>query len=314
MRAMMSGSDPHTPATTPPDRPIGRRSGYVVLVGPANVGKSTLMNRLVGQKLASVSPKPQTTRHRIMGVLTDARRQIVFLDTPGLLEPRMALHTAMLRTARHAVSEADVVLAIHDATHAPDRFAETLEETRTARATLVVALNKVDRVKKPALLPLIASLHETAPGAEIVPISALTGDNVPRLLEVLTAALPEGPALYPEETLTEHPERFFVAELVREQVLLRFREEVPHAVQVEIEQFLEQEGRRDEIDATVCVERESQKRILVGAGGRAIKELGVAARASVEEFLDRPVILRLFVKVVPDWRNDARSLRRMGYE
>jgi GTP-binding protein Era len=290
------------------------RAGYVVLVGLPNVGKSTLMNRFVGQKLASVTPKPQTTRHRIMGVVTEPGRQVVFLDTPGLLEPRSRLHAAMLRSARQAIAEADVVLAIHDVTRPLDAFAPVLVEVRPPGATLVVALNKIDRVSKPDLLPMLGRVHSETGGAEIVPISALTGDNVDRLLDVIGNVLPEGPPLYPADTLTEHPERFFVSELIREQVLLRFREEVPHAVEVEVERFLEQPGRRDEIDATICVERPSQKRILVGAGGQSIKELGIESRRALEVFLDRPVILRLFVKVVPDWRGDARSLRRMGYE
>jgi GTP-binding protein Era len=178
---------------------------------------------------------------------------------------------------------------------------------------LLVALNTIDRIPKNQLLPMLDRLKDEIPEAALVPISALTGDNVDRLWEILLSMIPDGPPYYSLEAITEHPERFFVAEIIREQILLQFREEVPYAVQVEIERFEEPEGLKNEIDAVIIVERDSQKAILIGSKGSAIKQLGVRSRAAVEEFLERPVVLKLFVKVVPGWRQDPRALRRMGY-
>lgn len=297
------------------DSPPGFRSGYVAIVGRPNVGKSTLLNQLVGQKLAIVSPKPQTTRHRVMGIWSDDGHQMILLDTPGLLEPKYRLHEVMMRTARHALDEADVVLAIHDMTRDVGELDTTLAEAKRARGTLVIALNKVDKVPRDRCLPVLEKLHAETDGADVVPISALKGDNVDRLFGVLRDALPEGPPYYPPDLVTEQPERFFVSEIVRENVLTGFRDEVPYSVEVEIEHFEEgTDGLRDVIHAAVLVERDSQKGILIGKGGKAIKELGTRSRVAIEEFLERPVILKLFVKVVPDWRRDARALRRMGYE
>jgi GTP-binding protein Era len=291
------------------------RAGYVALVGKPNVGKSTLLNRILGQKLSIVTHKPQTTRHRVMGIWSEGNTQIVFLDTPGILEPSYRLQNAMLQAARRAITDADLILAIHDATEPVASFDEVLPELSIGKKTVVVALNKIDRVVRKEMLPVIQRLHEATNGAEVVPISAKNGDNVDRLLSVVVPSIPFGPPLYPADQLTEQPERFFVAEIVREQALLQFRDEVPYAVQVEIEQFLEGDGeRRDEIHATICVERESQKRILVGSQGSAIRELGTKSRQAIEAFLERDVVLKLFVKVVPDWRQDPRRLRQMGYE
>ncbi len=297
------------------DEKSPHRSGYVALVGRPNVGKSTLLNALLGQKLAIVSPKPQTTRHRVMGVVSDAGHQMIFLDTPGLLTPRYRLQRAMLAAARRALMEADVILVLHDVTTPMAHLVESMTEARRGRGRLMVALNKVDRIARHDVLPMIDAVTTDAPDLEVVPISALEGENLDRLLSVVGDALPPGPPLYPEDTLTEHPERFFVSEIIRENVLAQFRDEVPYAVQVEIDAFTEGDGtRRDEIHATVCVERPSQKRILVGAHGSAVKELGIQSRRAIEEFLDRPVVLKLFVKVVPDWRQDPRRLREMGYD
>lgn len=295
--------------------PAAFRTGYVALVGRPNVGKSTLLNRILGQKLSIVTHKPQTTRHRIVGIHSDEAAQIVFLDTPGFLEPTYRLQETMVQAARRAIVDADVVVGIHDATSPVTAFDAVLPELPQGRKPVILVVNKIDRVPKPELLPIMQTLHDAVPEAEIIPLSAKTGDNVGRLLAVMRPLLPEGPALYPTDQLTEQPERFFVAEIVREQALLQFRDEVPYALQVDIEQFLEGgEDRRDEIHATIMVERESQKRILVGAGGASVKELGTKSREAIEAFLDRPVILKLFVKVVPDWRQDPRRLRQMGYE
>jgi len=294
--------------------PADFRSGYIVFLGKPNVGKSTLLNRILGQKLAIVSPKPQTTRQRVMGILSDETHQAILVDTPGLLVPHMPLHTIMLAAARNALSDADVILAIHDATRPIAEFDETLKEATRSRGSLLVALNKVDRVKKPLLLTMIEHVHAVTDGAEIVPISALDGDNVDILLGLMKAALPVGPPYYPTDVLTDQPERFFVSEIIRETILIRFSDEVPHAVQVEVERFEEAEGRKDEIDAVIHVERASQKAILIGRAGRAIKEIGIQSREAIEAFLERPVVLKLFVKVVPSWRRDPRAIRRLGLD
>ncbi len=291
----------------------GFRSGYVALVGRPNVGKSTLLNRLVGQKLAIVSPKPQTTRRRVVGIWSDSGHQIVFLDTPGLLRPRYALQSLMLQAARSAILEADIVLGLHDVTDGADLFAEMFGEASRGRGRLVVALNKVDLMKRERLLPLIDRLSREVTDAPLVPISALTGENVERLWEVLKEGLPPGPPYYSPDAVTEHPERFFVAEIIRERVLIQYRDEIPYATEVEIESFEETPGLKDEIRAVIYVERDSQKGILIGSKGAAIKSLGVAARKEIEAFLERPVVLKLFVKVAPGWRRDARALRRLGY-
>ncbi len=300
--------------TNLPENPDGGfRSGYVALVGRPNVGKSTLLNRLVGQKLAIVTPKPQTTRRRVVGIWSDDTHQMIFLDTPGLIRPRYRLQSFMLQVARSAVSEADVILALHDATDGVDVLQETLHESAKGRGRLIVALNKIDLIKKERLLPMIDQLSRELADTPLVPVSALRGENVEALWDELREALPIGPPYYPPEAVTEHPERFFVAEIVREQILFQFRDEVPYATEVEVERFEESPGRKDEIDAVIYVERPSQKGILIGNRGAAIKALGIAARAEIEAFLERPVVLKLFVKVVPGWRRDARALRRMGF-
>lgn len=226
----------------------------------------------------------------------------------------MPLHDVMLAAARNALGDADVVLAIHDVTRPIEEFGATIDETRRSRGRLIVAMNKMDRIKKPLVLAMIERVHEQTGGADVVPLSALTGDNVDRLLGLVKAALPVGPPYYPPDVLTDQPERFFVSEIIRETILLRFRDEVPHAVQVEIERFEEQPGLKDEIDAVIYVERDSQKAILIGRAGKAIKELGIAAREAIETFLDRGVVLKLFVKVVPAWRQDVRAIRRLGLD
>jgi len=298
-------SEPHdTPAAA-------HRSGYVAIAGAPNAGKSTLLNALVKARLAAVTPKPQTSRRRTLGIVSAEAYQMILLDTPGALAPHNLMEEAMERSIVKAVDDADVVLYLVDATR-PNYVAEV--EKRSSKKPTVVALNKVDRLgKREALLPIIKSLNDRAKIREFVPISAREETNLPLLIETLVRFLPEGPAFYPADTLTEEPERFFVAELIREQIFLMFRDEVPYHTEVLIEDFVEKKGRKDLIKATVIVENESQKGILLGKGGSGIKSLGSASRTAIEEFLGRPVFLDLRVKRMARWRKDPRVLKRLGF-
>jgi GTP-binding protein Era len=288
------------------------KRGFVALVGRPNAGKSTLLNRLVGEKLAIVSDKPQTTRTRIVGVRRFPDGEVVFIDTPGIHRPLHRLNVRMVDTALDALRDADVVLVVVDASEpsgAGDRY--LMEIVRKVRATTVLALNKIDRVEKSALLPRIAD-YEPVGFADIVPVSALTGENVDRLEHVLLGHLPEGEPLYPEDHLTDQPERFFVAELVREQVLRHTRDELPFSTAVVVDKF--EEGPLLRLYCTILVERQSQKPILIGKGGATIKAIGTAARLELERFFQARVHLDLHVKVREQWREDERILDALGVE
>jgi GTP-binding protein Era len=291
------------------------KSGFVALIGRPNAGKSTLLNRLVGEKLAIVSDKPQTTRNRIIGVRTYPDAQVVYVDTPGVHRPLHRLNVRMLDAALDTLKDVDVITVVVDATDPPgggDRF--LMDVVRQARAPRVLALNKVDRLRKEALLPAIERYDRDVGFADIVPISALTGDNVDRLAQVLLAHLPEGEPLYPEDFLTDQPERFFVAEIVREQVLHHTRAELPFASAVVVDRFEEPEtpGGLLRLFCTILVERESQKPIVVGRGGAMVKAIGTAARRELERFFGAKVFLDLRVKVRADWREDERMLDTLG--
>ena len=283
------------------------RAGIVTVVGKPNAGKSTLLNRIVGEKLAIVSDKPQSTRDRVVGIRTTDDTQMVVLDTPGLLNPRYELHRAMRTTALRALADADVIVYLADAT---ERVPPTLEEaaqlTAPPRAPVISVLNKVD-----ALRPVERDeLRSLLPDARF--ISALTGDGVDALLTELSLVLPEGPFLYPEDEISTASVRFFVAELVRETALEQLDEEVPYSLACVVEEF--REGRTPVYIRTVLyVERESQKRILIGSGGQRIRDIGRAARAKVEKLVGEPVYLDLWVKVLPNWRKSDSALRRFGY-
>lgn len=291
------------------------RAGFVALIGRPNAGKSTLLNRLVGTKLAIVSDKPQTTRNRIVGVCTRPTGQIAYLDTPGIHKPLKRLNARMMDVSRAALREVEVVTLVIDATApegAGDRFVREL--VSTVRVPVVIALNKIDLVDKATLLPRIAALAERAIAADIVPVSATTGENVDRLESVLLAHLPESEPLFPEDYLTDQPERFFAAELVREQVLQHTHAELPFSTAVVIDQFGEPEdaGGLLRLHCSILVERDSQKPILLGKGGSMIKAIGTAARHALETFFDTRVFLDLHVKVKEDWRDDPRALADLG--
>jgi len=274
------------------------------------VGKSTLLNALLGRKLSIVTPKAQTTRHRILGILSEPSVQIVFLDTPGIIRPRSGLHQSMMRRVSAAVGEADLLLFLADASaDQPDTF--SLEQTSHRRSILV--LNKIDLVRPAQVLPLVEAYVKLRAFEAVVPVSALKGDNLSPLLTEIRERLPQGARLYPDDMISEHPERFFVSEIIREKVFERYRQEVPYTVAVNISRYEENPGRKDLVHADIVVERASQKGILIGAGGKALKAVGIAARKDIETFLGRPVFLKLFVKVRPNWRNRDVLLRSFGY-
>jgi GTP-binding protein Era len=289
------------------------KAGLVALVGRPNAGKSTLLNRLVGQKLAIVSDKPQTTRNRIVGVRQYEEGQVVYLDTPGVHKPLHRLNVRMVDAALDTLGEVDLVAAIVDATEPTgggDRFLlDVLKRSTTPR---ILVLNKVDAIDKTQLLPRLAE-YEKEGFEEMVPVSARTGENVDRLETVLLKHLPEGDPIYPEDYLTDQPERFFVAELVREQVLQQTRDELPFSTAVVVDKFEEPDAKGlMRLYCTILVERETQKPILVGKGGAMIKAIGTAARKELEAFFDARVFLDLHVKVKEGWREDERTLDSLG--
>lgn len=292
------------------------RSGFVAVVGRTNVGKSTLVNRLVGEKVAIVTPKPQTTRNVIRGILNEARGQMVFLDTPGLHRPRTRMNQAMVRLALDSLEGVDVVLWMLDATSPWQAEEEQIAaRLKGAGAPLVLVPNQVDRLRdKASLLPLMAQLAERFPEAAIYPMSALEARDLPGLLDVLFPLLPEGEPLFPLDLYTDQPERQLVAEVVREHVFHRTRQEVPHCVGVVVEDFreAEEEGGKVTVHCAILVERDSQKPILIGKGGQTLKAIGTAARKELQALLGCGVELRLFVKVRPEWRENAAILRQMG--
>lgn len=291
------------------------KSGVVALIGRPNAGKSTLLNKLVGEKIAIVSDKPQTTRTRISGVLTRGEGQIVFLDTPGIHKPGYKLNRRMMSIVTDALSTVDLIMLMIDATArmgAGDRFVLDMLKRVPARAFLV--LNKVDALgDKSALLPLIAAYTAEREFAEVIPISALTGDGTELLIEHAFEYLPEGPPLYPEDELTDQPERAIVAELVREKILQTTGEEIPYVTAVVTEKWEEAEGVT-KINCLIYVERTSHRAIVIGRGGARLKEIGTQARRDIEHLLGRHVYLELFVKVREHWRDDERTLNELGIQ
>jgi len=299
--------------TSQVDHGEGYRVGTVALVGRPNAGKSTLMNRLVGSKLSIVSDKPQTTRHRIHGVLSEARGQIVFVDTPGVHRPHFRMNERMMKVTRTALADVDAVVVMIDASEPLGGGARyLLDLVGQVRCPVILALNKADSVPKPSLLPLMDRLRNEREFADIVPMSALDGDNVDALLSALFAAMPVGPPLFPEDALTDRSVRFLAAERVREQLLHRTREELPYSTAVVIDSWVEpEEGRQVEISATIYVDKDSQKPIVIGKGGRVLKAVGTAARREIADLIGQPVDLRLWVKVRPQWREKSAFLDSM---
>ena len=291
------------------------RSGFVALVGRPNAGKSTLLNRLVGAKVAIVSDKPQTTRHRILGVKTDEQGQVLYIDTPGIHRPLHKMNVRMVDAALESLRETEVVVVLVDASNKPgagDNF--VIERLKQAKVPVILALNKIDIVKKTDLLPLIAHYQQAMEFAAIVPISAATGENLEALEQEIRSRLPEGPALYPDDYLTDQPERVLAAETVREKLLTHTRDELPFTTAVVVDQFEEPKHPKApyRIFCTILVESESQKPIVVGKAGSMIKRIGTEARLDLENALEAKVFLDLHVKVKADWRDNERFLDELG--
>ena len=291
------------------------KCGHVALIGLPNVGKSTLLNKLVGEKLAITSPKPQTTRHRLLGIVNRPGAQLLYLDTPGVLEPKGPLNQSLVAAALNALAGADVVVWLVEHRPPDPRDRVLLPHLQQLSQPLVVAINKIDLVSKPRLLPLIAAYHQLFPQSPVVPISGLLGDGLPELEAEIIKLLPLAPPIYAEDQVTERTERFLVAELIRERLLHHLGEEIPHAVAVAIEEF--DECRRPDlvtIRAVIYVERQSQKGIVIGKKGHLLKTVGQEARLEMEDLLGGRVFLELWVKVWKNWRKDPRALRLLGYQ
>ncbi len=291
------------------------KAGYVALIGRPNVGKSTLMNELLGQKLSIVTPKPQTTRHRVLGISSGNEHQIIFLDTPGLLIPRYKLQETMVKTARSAIEEADVLLfmiepeeKISQANHS------ILSELVATKKTLILIINKIDLVEKDKLLPIIDQYSQSFKLSSIIPISAIKADGLEKVKQLIIEHLPVGFPFYPLDMITDQPERFFVAEIIREKIFQKYGEEIPYSTTVTIEEFKERNQGKDYVRGVIYVERASQKGIIIGKQGAALKKVGQIARAEIELFLGRPVYLELFVKVKEKWRQNEGILKELGYK
>ncbi|WP_332690929.1 GTPase Era [Halalkalibacter lacteus] len=293
----------------------GFKSGFVSIIGRPNVGKSTLLNHVIGQKIAIMSDKPQTTRNKIQGVYTSNESQIVFIDTPGIHKPKHKLGDFMMKVAQNTLREVDLVLYVVDAAEVfgsgEEFIIERLENTSTP---VFLVINKIDKIQPDKLLAVIDTYRTKYDFKEVIPISALQGNNVPTLMEQITKYLEEGPQYYPSDQVTDHPERFVVGELIREKVLHLTREEVPHSVAVNIEQMKKRESNETVyIGATIIVERSSQKGIIIGKQGSMLKEVGKRARTDIESLLGSKVFLELWVKVQKDWRNKPAHLRDFGF-
>ncbi|MBM4065266.1 MAG: GTPase Era [Planctomycetes bacterium] len=291
------------------------KSGYVAIVGKPNVGKSTLINDFLGCKLSIVTPKPQTTRKKIMGVLTKEEYQIVFYDTPGVMEPRYELQKYMVKEAFDAIEDADVVLMMAEPFEPPTEWdKEILKKLSQVNTPVILAINKIDLIEKDSLIPILSAYDQQFKFAEIVPISALKGTNLDLMINLIVKYLPEGEPFYPEDYMTDYNERFLASEIIREKVFEFYGEEIPYSTTVEIEEFKEREAGKDFIKAIIYVERDSQKGIIIGENGKAIKRVGVIAREEIEKQIGRKVFLELWVKVMEKWRKDKKKMHKLGYK
>ncbi|WP_144231263.1 GTPase Era [Lactobacillus gasseri] len=289
------------------------KSGFVALIGRPNVGKSTLLNFLVGQKVAIMSPQPQTTRNKISGIYTDDQEQIVFIDTPGIHKPKNKLDDFMDKSSYSALDEVDVVLFMVEPEPAGKGDQYIAELLKKIKKPVFLVINKIDKVHPDKLLSIIDSYKNLGDFAEIVPISASQGNNVSELIKTIAKYLPEGPQFYDADQSTDRPEYFIVAELIREQVLKLTHEEVPHATAVVVDRMRDHEGGKLQIEATIYVERPGQKGIIIGKKGQMLKQIGIAARQEIEALLGEKVNLRLWVKVQKNWRSDPAFLKSIGY-
>lgn len=289
------------------------KSGFVNIVGNPNVGKSTLMNALVGERISIITSKAQTTRHRILGIVNGEDFQIVYSDTPGVLKPNYKLQESMLNFSTSALSDADVLLYVTDVFDTYDKNVEFIEKVKMNSAPILLIINKIDLIDEEKLIVLVDKWKEYLPTAEIYPVSAINKFNVDNLFSRIKSLLPDSPPFFDKDQLTDKPARFFVTEMIREKILMNYEKEIPYSVEVEVEQFQEDE-RLIRINAVIYVERDSQKGIIIGHGGKSLKKVGTEARKDMEVFFEKKVFLELFVKVEKDWRNKDLKLKGFGYK
>lgn len=292
---------------------MAHKSGFVNIIGNPNVGKSTLMNAMVGEKLCIVTAKAQTTRHRIMGIVNGEDFQIVYSDTPGILKPVYRLQQNMMNFVDTAIGDADIILYVTDTVEKPDKNMDYVEKLSRLDCPVIIVINKIDISSQEKVRALMDWWQEKVPAAIIIPASAQENFNLEAIMNTVVEHLPESPAWYDKDTFTDRNLRFFASEIIREKILLNYKDEIPYSCQVEIETFKEGEERYD-IGAVIYVMRDSQKGIIIGKGGAALKKTGTAARIEMEDFFQKKVFLQLLVKVDPDWRESRRELRKFGYE
>ena len=292
---------------------MAHRAGFVNIIGNPNVGKSTLMNALVGEKLSIVTAKAQTTRHRIMGIVNGEDWQIVYSDTPGILKPSYRLQQNMMNFVDGAIGDADIILYVTDTVETPDKNGDYVEKLQRIQCPVIVVINKIDISDQEKVLALAGWWKEQLPNAEVIPASAQERFNLDTILEAVVSKLPVCPPWFDKDAFTDKNLRFFASEIIREKILLNYKEEIPYSCEVGIEAFREGAERYD-IDAVIYVMRESQKGIIIGKKGAALKKVGTQARIDMEDFFQKKVFLSIFVKVDPDWRENKRELRRFGYE
>lgn len=288
------------------------KAGFVNIIGNPNVGKSTLMNALVGEKLSIITSKSQTTRHRIMGIVNGEDFQIVYSDTPGIVNPHYKLHQSMMTFVSSAIEDADIFLLVTEMGETLKKE-ETLEKIIESKTPIILIINKIDLSSQEEVNDKITYWQETIPRAIIIPASALNGFNIEKVFDEIIENLPESPPYFPKDELTDKTMRFFVSEIIREKILMHYRKEIPYSCEVVVEEYKEGYDM-DRISVMIYVERESQKAIVIGKGGSMLKRIGIESRADIEEFTGKKAYLELRVKVLKDWRNDERSLRRFGYQ
>ena len=289
------------------------KAGFVNIIGNPNVGKSTLMNALVGEKLSIVTAKAQTTRHRIMGIVNGEDWQIVYSDTPGILKPNYRLQQNMLNFVDTAIGDADIILYVTDTVEKADKNEEYIQKLRNIECPVILVINKIDISSQEDVMKLMAWWQEQLPKAEILPASAQEKFNLDNIFDAILEKLPEAPAWYDKDVFTDRNLRFFASEIIREKILLNYSQEIPYSCEVEIEEFKEGRERYD-ISAVIYVLRDSQKGIIIGKGGQSLKKVGTQARLDMEDFFQKKIFLKIFVKVDPDWRESKKELRRFGYE
>lgn len=288
------------------------KSGFVNIVGNPNVGKSTLMNALVGERISIITSKAQTTRHRILGIVNGEDFQIIYSDTPGVLKPNYRLQESMLNFSRSALTDADVLIYVTDVFDSYDKNADFVDKVNMNSAPLLLIINKIDLIDEEKLIVLVEKWKTLTPRAEIYPVSALERFNIEPVFKRIKELLPDSPPFFEKDQLTDKSERFFVTEIIREKILMNYEKEIPYSVEVEVEQFKE-EGNLIRINAVIYAERDSQKGIIIGHGGKSLKKVGTEARKDLEQFFDKKVFLELFVKVEKDWRNKDIKLKDFGY-